>query len=156
MKKYYSALFLLALILMGCSSTYTIKNFSSKEKFYKDFNSSVGSKDMNITLSNDSLYEISGGGLLKHDTLYTSEYIFPVNIIKTVQYKTTLKSTLFGIFCGELVIGIAGGNILHNNINKLDFASTLMYGSIVVISGGIIGGIAGYFIGWDVTYQFNP
>jgi|ERR1035438_4002930 hypothetical protein len=70
MKKYYSALFLLALILMGCSSTYTIKNFSSKEKFYQDFNNSVKERDIKVVLSNDSSFTLMHGAVLENDTLF--------------------------------------------------------------------------------------
>jgi PBP1b-binding outer membrane lipoprotein LpoB len=54
MKNIYGLFFLLALLLMGCSSTYTIKDFPSKERFYEDFNNSVKNKDVSITLMSDS------------------------------------------------------------------------------------------------------
>jgi hypothetical protein len=155
MKIYYAVLFLFSLLITGCSSTYTLRHYSSKDNFYKDFNSSVGSKDLNVILLNDSLVQTKDGGILKNDTLFTKTNVFPVNFIKTVQFKTRLKSTLFGILFGEMGTMIAGGNILANNQSKLDLNSFIRYASIVFLSGGIIGAIAGYYIGWDINYQFN-
>lgn len=154
MKIYYGVLFLLALILMGCSSTYTIKGFSSKDKFYRDFNGSADDKDLNITLLNDSLIQTTDGGILKQDTLFTSSGAFPVNIIKTVNYKNRLKSTFYGCLGGVFVIGIAGANLLHNNISNLDF-TTIQLVFLVPVAGAIIGALTGYYMGWDIIYQFN-
>ena len=151
----YCTLFLLSVfILIGCSSTYTLRNYSSKEKFHKDFNTSADNKDLNITLLNDSLVQTTDGGILKHDTLFTSTGAFPVNIIKTVNYKNRLKSSIYGCLSGVFVIGIAGANILHNNISNLDFTSIQLV-FLVPAAGAIIGAMTGYYIGWDVTYQFN-
>ena len=102
MQNIYSLLFVLVLLLMGCSFTYTIKNFHSKEKFYEDFNNSAKNKDLNITLINDSSFSVIGGRVLKQDTLYTSTNVFPVNIVKTVNYKTRLRSLLIGILSGKM------------------------------------------------------
>ena len=70
MKKYYTLLFLFALLFIGCS-TYTIKDFPSKDKFYEDFNNSVKNKDVNITLINDSSFTINDGAVLENDTLFS-------------------------------------------------------------------------------------
>jgi hypothetical protein len=154
MIKYYTLFLLSAFLFIGCSSTYTIKGYSSKEKFHKDFNSSADNKDLNITLTNDSLVQTTDGGIIKHDTLFTSAGDFPVSMIKTVNYKNRLKSTIFGCIGGELLIGIAGANILANNISKLNF-TTIQLVFLVPAVGIVVGVISGYYIGWDVTYQFN-
>ena len=156
MKNTIIILFIFSLFFTGCSSSYSIKGYSSKDRFYRDFNRSADKKDLNITLLNDSLVQITGGGILKHDTLYTSEYIFPVNIIKTINYTNTLKSSIFGMLIGEVAIVIASAPIFANNINVFNFATLIKYAAIVELSGCFFGGIAGFYIGWDVTYQFNP
>ena len=69
MKNIYGLFFLLALLLMGCSSTYTIKDFPSKERFYEDFNKFAQNKDVEITLINDSSFTINDGTVLENDTL---------------------------------------------------------------------------------------
>jgi hypothetical protein len=155
MKNTYIILFIFSLLLTGCSSTYTIKGYPSKDRYYRDFNRSVGDKDLKIILSNDSLYETTGGGVIKYDTLFTPLNVFPVEIIKTINYTNTLKSEIFGFLIGEIVTGILLAPILVNNISASNFASALSYYSFASLSGCVFGGIAGFYIGWDVTYQFN-
>jgi hypothetical protein len=57
-------------ILTGCASTYSVRNFSSKEKFYDDFNKCSKDKNLKITLSNDSSFNINHQVLLENDTLF--------------------------------------------------------------------------------------
>lgn len=58
-----------ALLLIGCSSTYTIKDFSSKEKFYEDFNNSAKDKTVKVTLTNDSSFTTLNGASISNDSL---------------------------------------------------------------------------------------
>ena len=67
MKKYY--LIVAMFFFIGCSSTYTISNFSSKQKFYEDFNKSVKDKSVNIILTNDSSFTAQYGSTVFDDTL---------------------------------------------------------------------------------------
>ena len=60
-----------ALMLTGCSSIYTVNDFSSKDKFYENFNNSVENKTINITLLNDSSVSINTGVVLVNDTLFS-------------------------------------------------------------------------------------
>ena len=53
----------------GCSSTYTLKDFSSREKFYEDFNNFAADKNINIILINDTSITASYGGSISNDTL---------------------------------------------------------------------------------------
>ncbi|HUX60910.1 MAG TPA: hypothetical protein VMV32_06330 [Ignavibacteriaceae bacterium] len=68
---YYLIVVFFSLVISGCSSTYTIKDFSSKEKFYEDFNNSVKYKNINVTLSNDSSFSVPYGAILSDDSLLT-------------------------------------------------------------------------------------
>ena len=64
------------LILTGCYSTYQVSDFSSRVKFYEDFNKSVIEKDVKVTLSNDSSFFMSNDAAIENDSLYfTSEEI---------------------------------------------------------------------------------
>jgi uncharacterized protein YcfL len=90
MKNIYGLFFLLALLLIGCSSTYTIKDFPSKERFYEDFNNSVKNKDVSITLMGDSSFSINDGIILEDDTLFSLEgkdkRSFPLSDITEIKY----------------------------------------------------------------------
>ena len=64
----------LPIILESCSSIYSVKDFSSKEKLYQDFNNSVNDKSINVKFINDSSLTINNGAVIKNDTLYTIGY----------------------------------------------------------------------------------
>ena len=158
MKNTYIILFIFSLLLLGCSSTYTVKNFSSKDRFYRDFIRSADTKDLNITLLNDSLVQTTGGVIIKHDTLFTSTNVFPVNIIKTVSYKTEGGggSLPLGILSGAvsgIIIAVLAGNAYQSK--EMDI-TPITYYMLFPPLGAVIGGIVGWFIGWKTIYQFNP
>jgi len=158
-KNIYYVILLLFLLMIGCSSTYTIKDFSSKDKFYQSFNTSVGYKDINITLNNDSQVTIFGGGTLKHDTLYTLTDVFPVETIKNINYRTKGGdgSVLDGILSGVIIGGIAAlltyKSIQRKGDNEGPYG---FYDFVLIGTGALFGGVTGYYIGWKTTYQFNP
>ncbi|MHB8581152.1 MAG: hypothetical protein ACYDA4_15020 [Ignavibacteriaceae bacterium] len=58
-------------LLAGCSSTYRLNDFSSKEKFYGDFNNFARNKNVKVTLSNDSSFSLTNGAAIENDTLYS-------------------------------------------------------------------------------------
>lgn len=102
MKNIYSLFFLLALLLMGCSSTYTIKDFPSKERFYEDFNNSAKNKDVNVNLINDSSFAINDGIILENDTLFSLEgkdnRSFALSDITEIRYKNNDYSSASILF----------------------------------------------------------
>jgi len=159
MKYFNSLLIVLSLLLTGCSSIYSIKDFPSKDKFYQKFNSSVGYKDIDITLTNDSQRTIFGGGTLKQDTLYTLTDIFPVESIKNINFRTKGGggSVPVGILSGIIIGGIAAALIVKSIKKGGDWGPDydVVY-LIYMAPAAIIGGVIGYFIGWNTTYQFNP
>jgi len=59
-----------ALLSAGCASTYTSKDFYTKEGFYSDFNNSSCGKSVTITLNSDSSFISEGGTKIKHDSVY--------------------------------------------------------------------------------------
>jgi hypothetical protein len=237
MKNIYGLFFLLALLLMGCSSTYTIKDFPSKEKFYEDFNNSAQNKDVNVTLINDSSFAINDGIILENDTLFSLEgkdnrsfalsditeiryknndyssasilfkngdilrgkdirtdsdsiyftvktskaknniasihiavapihiaqdtlftptNVFPIETVKSVSYKTYLRSVPLGILSGAiagLIIAVIAGN---NLTSKDDSGAASAYYILAPPIGAMVGAIVGGCIGWKTIYQFNP
>lgn len=66
---YYFIVAFFPFVIFGCSSTYTINDFSSKEMFYDDFNNFASGKSLNVELTNDSSITVSNGFIL-NDTLY--------------------------------------------------------------------------------------
>ena len=69
MKIFYILISLSSLLLIGCSSTYKVSNFPSRDKFYEDFNNFAINKTIKISLSNDSTF-ISNYAEIVNDTLY--------------------------------------------------------------------------------------
>ena len=63
-----SSIFLLT--LTGCSTTYKVTDFSSRDKFYKDFNNFARNKNVKVTLSNDSSFSLTNSAEIANDTLY--------------------------------------------------------------------------------------
>ncbi|MCL5030164.1 MAG: hypothetical protein M1480_14230 [Bacteroidetes bacterium] len=82
----------LELFLSGCSSIYTAENFSSKEKFYEDFNKSAKNKAVKITTTNDSSFASPEVSKISNDTLFFVSQIKDEMIrikhdeIKDIQY----------------------------------------------------------------------
>ena len=66
------------LIFTGCYSTYQVSDFSSRVKFYEDFNKSVNDKTVKVTFTNDSSFFMSNGAAIENDSLY-----FPKEEIKS-------------------------------------------------------------------------
>ncbi|MHB8338076.1 MAG: hypothetical protein ACYDEE_11735 [Ignavibacteriaceae bacterium] len=58
-----------SLAFVSCSSIDTVKDFSSKEKFYNDFNDFAKNKNVEVTLINDSSFTTSEGASISNDTL---------------------------------------------------------------------------------------
>jgi hypothetical protein len=65
---YYLIVVFISLVILGCSSTYTIKDFSSKEKFYDDFNNFAKDKNVEVQFVNDSSLTIGNGAIIIRDT----------------------------------------------------------------------------------------
>jgi hypothetical protein len=71
MKIFDLLILLLSLLIIGCSSTYKISNFPSKDKFYEDFNKFAKDKSVKVTLVNDSSFYVENGAQIKNDTIYS-------------------------------------------------------------------------------------
>jgi len=69
MKNSYLAIPFLFIFFVGCASTFRVSDFSSKEKFYDEFNSSFKRKEVKFTLLNDSSFTASDGAEIINDTL---------------------------------------------------------------------------------------
>lgn len=82
-------------VFFGCSTTRLLKYSSSKEKFYKDYNSSAGNSDIKITLIDESIVYHDDHSVIRNDTLYAFQresdaknYNIPAAEIKKINYLT--------------------------------------------------------------------
>jgi hypothetical protein len=57
------------ILFIGCSSTYRISQFSSKDKFFEDFNKSANDKSLKITMNDDSSFTANRGAKISNDSL---------------------------------------------------------------------------------------
>jgi hypothetical protein len=86
------ALLLLFILISGCASTYTIKDFQSKKEFYDAFNNWFRDRSSTIVLMNDSTISTDNGVELISDTLVLRGYSV------TKQSKKLAKSDVKEIF----------------------------------------------------------
>ena len=70
MKIFDLLILLLSLLVIGCSTTYRVSDFASRDKFYNDFNKFAKDKSVKVTLVNDSSFYINNGAAIVNDTLY--------------------------------------------------------------------------------------
>ncbi len=162
---------ILFLFLIGCSSTYTVKNMGSKEELIKDFNNSAQNKKLQVILTNDSVLVVPEGAQIKNDSMllsYSPNYypakikkykILPLTEINQAAYTNHWKAIIPGMVSGLFIGGIIGSTSLifnykedGNHPDKNIGADVLMGG----LSGMVIGSIVGAIIGWDNIYQFKP
>lgn len=66
MKNIYLFGILFILFFTGCSSTYKVTNFPSKDKFYEDFNETFKEREAKVTLVNDSSFYVDKGVVVKN------------------------------------------------------------------------------------------
>ncbi len=151
------------LFLSSCSYYYSEKSFSTKEKYYKDFNDFAKNKNVEVTLTNDSSFTTLNGSSISNDTLtfnyknnkLLSGYI-PVKNIKEIYYKKNwpgiIPGVIFGALASVAITGIGMNASRSSNSGFFGGGYAWFYGIPV---GTIIGGVIGWFIGANYTYQFN-
>jgi hypothetical protein len=153
----------ISLFLIGCSSIYTVKDFSSKDKYYEDFNSFVKNKNVKVTLNNDSSLTTFENTRISDDTLILMgqnenaaiKYI-PLRNVKTIYYKKNWPGIIPGVISGFLLSFAIAGIGESSSTGDTGFFGG---GGAIVIgvpAGTILGGIIGWFLGYEYTYQFNP
>jgi len=73
MKKIYLVGAFILIFFTGCSSTYNVTDFPTKEKFYEEFNDTFKEREAKVTLVNDSSFIAQNGVEINHDTLFSFE-----------------------------------------------------------------------------------
>jgi len=166
MKKTIFISSLILLLFIGCSSTYKISDFPSKEKYFEDFNVFANDKILNACFSNNnSCIQIERAKLL-NDTLYFFSTIdnavvkmLPLNEIKEISYKNHWTGLPIHLVIGTAAGIMVGGTsaFVYDKMDKNDKNATdydIFWG--VTAIGLITGGIIGWINGYTYVYEFNP
>ena len=171
MKIVYLITTILSIIFIGCSSTYTVSDFSSKEKFYNDFNNFASDKNLEVKLVNDSSITV-GNGFIMRDTLYTPGFRIDkksgkiaLSDIKKIDYGSDYKSANLLLKNGKQTfveeISIANDTLSYTNSKKIITQDAVMSLAKIkeakyknrwsstpagFLSGSIIGGFIGSLV----------
>jgi hypothetical protein len=177
MKIFCFLISLSSLLLIGCSSTYTVADFASKEKFYEDFNNSAGNKSLKIIMNNDSTINAGNGALISNDSLIFAvpilkekkisrddieEFIYnsyDINIINTIILKNGKSIT------SDHIRSLPDSSVSYfdyvntneslslNNVKWVCFKNHLLGVPIPLVSGTVIGTGFGILIGYSVSQE---
>ena len=69
MKNIYFAGAFIFILFTGCSSTYTVTDFGTKEKFYEEFNDTFTEREAKVILTNDSSFTADKGVIVKNSVV---------------------------------------------------------------------------------------
>jgi len=164
MKLFYLTVAIVFLFIIGCSHTYEVSKYYSKEDLKKEFNRSAPSKVLKVVLTNDSSFNVFKG-VIVNDTMYLNYNStntiksIPVSTVNEVIYKNHWKSILPGFLLGGIVGGTLGTAGLlgrpkdGGNNPKFDQFTATIGGALL---GTIVGSVVGYIIGYKYHFQFNP
>ena len=123
MKIFYFLIPVLSLLLIGCSSIYTVADFASKEKFYEDFNKFATDRNFSIILDNDSSFTFQGSAKVSDDSLFIitsvqKEIKINRDEIRDIKYTGTNMKNL----SAEIILK-DGTAAKANNVNMLSDSS---------------------------------
>ena len=88
MKSFYLSIPIIFLFLIGCSSTYKVTYYPSKEAFYEDVSGSMKNRDVNV-VTVDSSFTALEGSKIKDDSILIVANIqekIPLSEIKDIKY----------------------------------------------------------------------
>jgi hypothetical protein len=160
MKIFYLIVAIFIVNLTGCSSTYKLTDFSSKEKFIADFNKTSRDHTIEVILKNDSSFSVTGDATALNDTLLFSSQKsninfekLPIGQIKMIRFNSHIGGIKYGFISfvvPGLFLGLAVSLTTETNLSD---NTTIIY-TLPIISGAL-GGIIGYIFGHNYIYQFN-
>ena len=126
MKIFCFIISVLSLFLIGCSSTYRVSDFSSKDKFYEHFNKSASDKSLKIILCNDSTINVDNGTSISNDSL-----IFAVPILKEEKIsRDNIEELVYNSYDINIINTVIlknGKLITSNNIQLLSDSSVAFW-----------------------------
>ena len=168
MKIFYLLTPVLLISLIGCSSTYTVADFASRDKFYEDFNNSAGNKSLKIIMNNDSSINVGNGAYISNDSLIflvpilneerinkndIEELIYnsyDINIINTVILKNGNSITANNIqLLSDSSIAVwdyinAAESLPLNDVKKISYKNHWLGVPFSILPGAIVGFLVGY------------
>ena len=179
MKIFYFYIVAFALILIGCSPTYKISDFSSRDKFYGDFNNFARNKNVKITFTNDSSFYVDNGAEIVNDTLYylgieinSGNKRITVSDIKELNYTSNdYKSASILLKNGEsyrakeikmgkdsIEFAFTNEVITQNKVTSINNIQKISYKNrwLGVIPGSIAGTLLGFVIGVATISPSTP
>lgn len=182
MKITYILVPFITFLIVGCSSTYRVNDFSSKEKYYQDFNNFARNKNVKITLINDSSFSVSNGVAIKNDTLYSlgkevnsGNLKLALSDTKEINYSSNdYKSALILLINGDRYqaeqinitqdsisfaftakVAIMNGVTSINNIKKIRYKNNWLGVVPGFLGGTLIGGVTGFLGFFSNTNSSN-
>ena len=169
MKLFYLTTAVLSLFIIGCSHTYEVSKYLSKEELYKEFNESARDKDeLRITFTNDSSIFVYNGATIKNDTIFLndislSKYNSQISVsqIKQISYNNHFKGAVPGFLLGTVGGGAIGatGWIYHPEDEGMGGTPRFNQSTATII-GAIFGLFSGTMIGivcgFNYYFLFNP
>ena len=171
----YLLLAFFSLAFVSCSSINTVKDFSSKEKFYEDFNDFAKNKNVEVTLINDSSFTTLKATRISNDSLIVNvknENVLSLSEIANMKYNNTnfVHSSADIILKDGEKLNVENIKILHDSsiqftnckgikeylpLNKVKKASYLQR-LPGVITGLSLGAITGAIVGIIALYVIHP
>ncbi len=170
MKLFYLVIPIALVFFIGCSSTFKVTDYSSKEKFYEDVNNSIKNRDFNLVTA-DSSFTALAGSIIKDDSLKTTskfqEKIIPLKDVKSIKYfgnAYEIPSATVWLGNGKELraeqikelpdsmiqltnVRVSSGYISVDKIQAISYKTrwqcTLLGAPIGFASGALIGGILG-------------
>jgi hypothetical protein len=125
MKIFYLIIVLFALFFIGCSTTYKISDFSSKDKFFEDFNNSANNKKLKVILNNDSSFICESGAQISNDSLAFTEKVLPEeNILSSGKVKK-IEYISYADNSGNIILN--NGNIIFGESIKVISDSAIQF-----------------------------
>jgi hypothetical protein len=165
MRLFYSFIFMFFLFFIGCSRTYRVTKYFSKEQLYENFNNSAQNKNLKVVLNNDSSFLATNSAIVFNDSLILntnsegSNKTFPLLRVKQVSYKNHWKGIVPGLLIGTIVGGAFGstGWVLKpksggNPPLKFDQGQGIFIGALL---GAVVGSVVGYIFGYNFNYEFR-
>ncbi len=166
MMKIRNIFIVLVLILTGCSSTYTLKNFSSKEKFYENFNNYMSNKPVKVTFVEDSSFIISENVKISNDSLislFTGQNAInnlPLEKVREIRNIHIHNNRLNGLWMGSsfcFLLSIPIIEAIREGSNDPPSALPTFPASFGFAGlGGLIGFGIGSLVDKTYIYKFNP